>query len=149
MTGVKPTYPKLGLEMFVLTYQDMKEQTDIIQISGPEPILLTMYNYKGFGHVDCHDLGKRTDFGQSHLYPGDFSPMSPTDAAISPGLHPDTMVRSYKNKNFWIAEQQSGITGWEVMLVGRAGAGVASPVVPPVGGGCLRLDAVVYFRWRV
>ena len=30
------------------------------------------------------------------------------------------VVRSYKNMPFWIMEQQSGITGWEVM--GRAPA---------------------------
>ena len=56
------------------------------------------------------------------------------------------VVRSFKKQNFWIMEQQSGITGWEVMGRAPAPGQLSMWSLQSVAHGA---DAVVYFRWRV
>ena len=122
----------------------MKEQTDIIRKHCPNHFIT--HNYMGFADkVDYYDLGKELDFVSHDQYPGGFF----ADESHGRGdILASTLdvVRSYKNKNFWIMEQQSGITGWEVMGRAPAPGQLSLWSLQSVAHGA---DAVVYFRWRV
>lgn len=122
----------------------MKEQTDIIRKYCPNHFIT--HNYMGFADkVNYYDLGKELDFISHDQYPGGFF----ADESRGRGdVLASTLdvVRSYKNKNFWIMEQQSGITGWQVMGRSPAPGQLSLWTLQSVAHGA---DAVVYFRWRV
>lgn len=122
----------------------MKEQTDIIRTYCPNHFIT--HNYMGFADkVDYYDLGKELDFVSHDQYPGGYFADETHGSGHMLAATLD-VVRSYKNKNFWIMEQQSGITGWEVMGRAPAPGQLSLWSLQSVAHGA---DAVVYFRWRV
>ena len=126
----------------------MKEQTDIIREYCPNQFIT--HNYMGFADtVNYYDLGELLDFVSHDQYPGlnmmpgenalDHAPNHVLAATLD-------VVRSYKNKNFWIMEQQSGITGWQIMGRAPEPGQLSLWTSQSVAHGA---DAIVYFRWRV
>lgn len=122
----------------------LKEQTEIIRSRCPGHFIT--HNFMGFADkVDYYDLAKELDFVSHDQYPGGF---------FLEGDHEDNsvlaatldVVRSYKNKNFWIMEQQSGITGWQIMGRSPAPGQLSLWTLQSVAHGA---DVIVYFRWRV
>ena len=126
----------------------LKEQTDIIRKYCPNHFIT--HNYMGFADtVNYYDLGELLDFVSHDQYPG--LNMMPGEGALDHAPNHVLaatldVVRSYKNRNFWIMEQQSGITGWQIMGRSPEPGQLSLWTAQSVAHGA---DAIVYFRWRV
>lgn len=121
----------------------MKEQTSIIRKYCPNQFIT--HNYMGFeDKVDYYDLGKELDFVSHDQYPAFYGKQSHSpNHYLAAKLD---VVRGYKNKNFWIMEQQSGIIGWQLMGRAPAPGQLSAWTLQSVAHGA---DAIVFFRWRV
>lgn len=120
-----------------------KVQTDIIRSIVPKEHFIT-HNCMGFSDiVSYYDLSKQLDFVCHDLYPFGYW----RDHSLEPfeiGVELDG-IRGVCKAPFWIMEQQSSVTGWEIM--GRKPAPGQIPLwaVDSVAHGA---DTVVFFRWR-
>jgi len=121
-----------------------KMQADIIRKYCPKQFIT--HNYMGFADtVNYYDLGKQLDFVSHDQYPGGFFGQQPhTDNAYLSAIL--DVVRSYKDKSYWIMEQQSGITGWQIMGRAPQPGQLTAWTMQSIAHGA---DAVIYFRWRV
>ena len=145
VTGVNPSF-LLDWKLFHsdLIVDFMKEQTTIIRTHCKNKFIT--HNYMGFADtVDYYELGKELDFVSHDQYPGGFFGKQPHADHYEMAAMLD-VVRSYKDKPFWIMEQQSGITGWEVMGRAPKPGQLSAWTIQSVAHGA---DAVVFFRWRV
>ena len=122
----------------------LKEQTDIIRKICPHHFIT--HNFMGFADkVDYYDLAEGLDFVSHDQYPSGFGDdQFPTAGHILAATL--DVVRSYKKQPFWIMEQQSGITGWQLMGRSPAPGQLSLWTLQSVAHGA---DAVVFFRWRV
>lgn len=103
------------------------------------------HNFMGFADkVDYYDLARQVDFVSHDQYPGGyyFNPPHLDSAGSAATLD---IVRSYKNAPFWVMEQQSGITGWEIMGRMPAPGQLSLWAAQSVAHGA---DAIAFFRWR-
>lgn len=118
-------------------------QTDILRKYCPNHFIT--HNFMGFADkVDYYDLAQKLDFVSHDQYPGGFYLKKPhLDNAESAATL--DIVRSYKNAPFWIMEQQSGITGWEIMGRTPAPGQLSLWTVQSIAHGA---DNIVFFRWR-
>jgi beta-galactosidase len=122
----------------------LKMQADILREHCPHQFIT--HNFMGFADtVDYYDLAKQLDFVSHDQYPGGFFGPQPHDKNASLAATLD-VVRSYKNQSYWIMEQQSGITGWQVMGRAPQPGQLTAWTLQSIAHGA---DAVVYFRWRV
>ncbi len=121
-----------------------REQAEIIRKYAKNQFIT--HNYMGFADkVDYYKLGELLDFVSHDQYPGGFYlPKTPHESNYVLAATLD-VVRSYKNQPFWIMEQQSGITGWEIMGRAPAPGQLSLWAMQSVAHGA---DAVVFFRWR-
>ncbi len=121
-----------------------KEQADIIRKYAKDQFVT--HNYMGFADkVDYYKLSEILDFVAHDQYPqGFYLEETPHEKNHVLAATLD-VVRSYKNMPFWIMEQQSGITGWEVMGRTPAPGQLSLWALQSVAHGA---DAVVFFRWR-
>lgn len=121
-----------------------KEQTEIIRKYAKNQFIT--HNYMGFADkVDYYKLGELLDFVSHDQYPGGFYlPETPHEKNHVLAATLD-VVRSYKNQPFWIMEQQSGITGWEIMGRAPEPGQLSAWAMQSVAHGA---DAIVFFRWR-
>ena len=94
--------------------------------------------------VNYFDLGKDLDFVTHDQYPGGFYLPMPIDDEAKSAMTLD-VIRSFKNKNYWIMEQQSGPTGWEILGRTPAPGQLALWAMKSVAHGG---DNVIFFRWR-
>lgn len=128
----------------VLEFHDF--QADIIRRAAPEHFIT--HNLMGFSDkVSYDELGARLDFVAQDQYPGGhFLPEDqqnvPRTAELSAEL---AFVRSTKNRPFFIMEQQSSVTGWEVLGHAPRPGQLALWSMQSIAHGA---DAVMYFRWR-
>lgn len=121
-----------------------REQTEIIRKYAKNQFIT--HNYMGFADkVDYYKLGELLDFVSHDQYPGGFYlPETPHEKNHILAATLD-VVRSYKNQPFWIMEQQSGITGWEIMGRAPAPGQLSAWAMQSIAHGA---DAIVFFRWR-
>ena len=119
-------------------------QAEILRKAAPEKFIT--HNLMGFSEkLDYAKLGKQLDFVSHDQYPGGhFHPKHDEYRADFHGAEV-SYIRSLIKKPFWIMEQQSGITGWEIL--GRA------PKPGQLGLWAMQCvahgaDTVVFFRWR-
>ncbi len=119
-------------------------QAKILRNAAPDKFIT--HNMMGFSDkVSYYELGKQLDFASHDQYPGGhFQPDQGFPHAERQAADLD-FIRSIKQAPFWIMEQQSGITGWEIL--GRA------PKPGQLGlwaTQCIAhgADTVVFFRWR-
>ncbi len=121
-----------------------REQVEIIRRYAKNQFVT--HNYMGFADkVDYYKLGELLDFVSHDQYPGGFYlPETPHERNHILAATLD-VVRSYKNQPFWIMEQQSGITGWEIMGRAPAPGQLSLWAMQSIAHGA---DAVVFFRWR-
>lgn len=104
------------------------------------------HNFMGFADkVNYYDLAKALDFVSHDQYPGEASAAMPHKANNELAAALD-IVRSYKNKSFWIMEQQSGIIGWTTMGRTPEPGQLSSWALQSIAHGA---DAIIFFRWRV
>ena len=119
-------------------------QHDVIRRLHPGAFIT--HNLMGFADtVDYHELGEQLDFASHDQYPGGFfrPPLENLAAFLAAELD---MVRGTKDMPFWIMEQQSGVTGWQIMGRAPKPGQLSMWSMQTVAHGA---DAIVYFRWRV
>lgn len=121
-----------------------REQTKILREYTKNQFIT--HNYMGFADkVDYYKLGELLDIVSHDQYPGGFyleETPHEKNHVLAATLD---VVRSYKNQPFWIMEQQSGITGWEVMGRAPAPGQLSAWALQAIAHGA---DAIVFFRWR-
>lgn len=118
-------------------------QIDIIREHCPGKFIT--HNCMGFSDkVSYYDLGKNLDFVSHDQYPGGYFVEEPYQYAADLAA-PLDFIRGVKNKNFWIMEQQSGITGWDLMGRAPKPGQLAMWSMQGIAHGA---DTIVYFRWR-
>lgn len=126
----------------VLEFHDF--QAEIIRQNSPGRFIT--HNMMGFSDkFSYYELGKRLEFASHDQYPaGHFLPVQNKlrDDELAAELD---FIRSVKDAPFAIMEQQSSITGWEIMGRAPKPGQLALWSLQSVAHGA---DAIVYFRWR-
>ena len=118
-------------------------QVDIIRKYCPKHFIT--HNCMGFADtVNYFDLNKNLDFASHDQYPGGFYAIMPHEHNHDMSANLD-VVRGFKHQNFWIMEQESGITGWEIMGRAPRPGQLAAWAEQSIAHGA---DAIVFFRWR-
>ncbi|MFY9176988.1 MAG: beta-galactosidase [Caldicoprobacterales bacterium] len=104
------------------------------------------HNFMGlFDLIDYFDLAENLDFICHDQYPmGFFDEPQPMKSLESMSAALDLM-RGVKGQTFWIMEQQSGPTGWEILAHTPRPGQLALWTAHSVAHGA---DTVVFFRWR-
>ena len=121
-----------------------KFQSTILRAAAPDKFITQ--NMMGFADkVNYYDLADDIDFSSDDKYPaGYFHPVQNISRAAENAAMLD-FIRSTKNKSFWIMEQQSGITGWQILgrapKPGQLGMWASQAIAHGA-------DAIVFFRWR-
>lgn len=119
-------------------------QADILRKAAPEKFIT--HNLMGFSDkLDYQKLGQQLDFASHDQYPGGHFHAKHDEYRADFHAAEVAYVRSTMKKPFWIMEQQSGITGWEIL--GRA------PKPGQLGLWAMQCvahgaDTIVFFRWR-
>lgn len=145
VTGENPSY-MLDWNCFCsdLIVDFFKLQADIIRKHAPHQFIT--HNFMGFADkVDYYDLAKQVDFVSQDQYPGGFFVNGNHEQNHMSAANLDG-IRSYKNQPFWIMEQQSGITGWQILGRTPIPGQLSAWTIQSIAHGA---DAIVYFRWRV
>lgn len=126
----------------VIEFHDL--QAGIIRRYSPGRFITQ--NMMGFSDkFSYYKLAEELEFSSHDQYPGGhFNAVQNVmkDAELSAAL---SFIRSTKDAPFAIMEQQSSITGWEVLGRAPAPGQLALWSMQSVANGA---DAVIYFRWR-
>ena len=143
--GVNPSH-ELDWRRFTsdLICEFHRFQADILRAAAPDKWIT--HNMMGFcGKPNYYDLGKQLDFAAQDQYPGGHFLSRHGEYRADIQAAELDMIRAVKQQSFWIMEQQSGITGWEIL--GRAPKPGQIPLwaMQSVAHGA---DTVVFFRWR-
>ncbi len=143
--GVNPSH-ELDWKRFTsdLICEFHQFQADILRAAAPEKWIT--HNLMGFcSKPSYYDLGKQLDFASHDQYPGGHFLARHGEYRADVQAAELDMIRAVKQQSFWIMEQQSGITGWEIL--GRAPKPGQIPLwaMQSVAHGA---DTVVFFRWR-
>lgn len=121
-----------------------KIQVDIVREECPNHFIT--HNFMGFfDKTDYFDLSKDLDFVSHDQYPMHFREgrdLTPSPMRSSAALD---LIRGMKQKPFWIMEQQSGPSGWEVIGATPRPGQLKLWTYQSIAHGA---DTVVYFRWR-
>ena len=118
----------------VVAYQ--KLQIDTLKKNGCT--LPITHNMMGnFADIDYYDLGKDIDFVSWDNYP------ATADYRLVSMAH--DIMRGIKESNFWVMEQQSGPSGWNVMSDTPKPGQIRLWTYQAIAHGA---EAIVYFRWR-
>lgn len=121
-----------------------KLQADILRTYAPDKFIT--HNLMGFTEkVSYYDLCAQLDFASHDQYPGGHfrpHPGAPIQDSLAAELD---FIRSLKDKPFWIMEQQSGITGWEILGRTPRPGQLALWAAQCIAHGA---DTVCFFRWR-
>lgn len=119
-------------------------QADILRQAAPGKFIT--HNLMGFSDkLDYHRLGEQLDFASHDQYPGGhFHARHDVYRADFHAAELD-LVRSVKKKPFWIMEQQSGITGWEILGRTPRPGQLGLWAMQCVAHGA---DTILFFRWR-
>ncbi|MFN8379825.1 MAG: beta-galactosidase [Anaerolineae bacterium] len=148
-TATGPHNPGLHLDydrfMSEVIVEFQNAQVGAIRAIVPEDQFVT-HNFTGFSHpvTNYFDLANTLDFVTWDNYPRGFwvasEQIDPVPTALS-----HTMMRSLKQKNFWVMEQQSGHGAWTIIPpVPRPGE-IALWAWQSIAYGA---DGIVFFRWR-
>lgn len=119
-------------------------QADILRKAAPDKFIT--HNMMGFSDkVDYCKLAQQLDFSAHDQYPGGhFLPVQNQLRCDIQAAEVD-FIRSTKQKPFWIMEQQSGITGWEILGRTPRPGQLGLWAMQCVAHGA---DTIVFFRWR-
>ncbi|MBR4427843.1 MAG: beta-galactosidase, partial [Clostridia bacterium] len=126
----------------ILEFHDF--QAKILRSFAPDKFITQ--NMMGFSDkVSYYALGSQLEFASHDQYPGGFFLGQPSPSPDSRQAADLDFIRSVKQSPFAIMEQQSGITGWQIMgrapRPGQLGVWAAQSVAHGA-------DAIVFFRWR-
>jgi len=103
------------------------------------------HNFMGFRYdrLDYFDLAQPLDLVTWDNYPRGFwssEATSPAQLALS-----HATMRGLKQRNFWVMEAQSGITGWQTMAATPRPGEIRLWAYQAIAHGA---DGIVFFRWR-
>lgn len=119
-------------------------QAEILRQLSPNTFLT--HNLMGFSEkVNYFDLGKQLDFVSHDAYPGGHFLPRLDDFRGDLNAAELDMIRGVKEQPFWIMEQQSGITGWEILGRTPRPGQLGLWAMQSIAHGA---DTVVFFRWR-
>lgn len=119
-------------------------QADILRAAAPDKFIT--HNMMGFADkVSYYDLSQDLDFASHDQYPGGHFHAEPSKPKAERQAAELDFIRSVKQKPFWIMEQQSGITGWEILGRTPKPGQLALWASQCIAHGA---DTVVFFRWR-
>ena len=143
--GVNPSH-ELDWKRFTsdLICEFHQFQADILRAAAPDKWIT--HNLMGFSSKPSYyDLGRQLDFASHDQYPGGHFHARHDEYRADFHAAELDFIRSVKHAPFWVMEQQSGITGWEVL--GRAPQPGQIPLwaMQSVAHGA---DTIVFFRWR-
>ena len=93
-----------------------------------------------FPEIDYYDLGADIDFVSWDNYPRYSGAPDSTRLALSHDL-----MRGIRKQNFWVMEEQSGPSGWEIVHSTPRPGEIRLWTYQAVSRGA---DGIVYFRWR-
>ena len=145
VTGHNPSH-QLDWKRFCsdLVLEFHQFQADILRKAAPDKFITQ--NMMGFSDkLDYAKLGKQLDFAAHDQYPGGhFHARHDQYRADFHAAEVD-FIRSTMKKPFWIMEQQSGITGWEILGRTPRPGQLALWAMQCVAHGA---DSIVFFRWR-
>ncbi len=120
-----------------------QKQIDIVRKYCPEHFIT--HNCMGFADkVSYFDLCKNLDFASHDQYPAGYWVKMPYEQNHVMAATLD-LTRGFKQRSFWIMEQQAGIAGWEIMGRAPIPGQLAAWAEQSIAHGA---DAVVFFRWR-
>jgi beta-galactosidase len=121
-----------------------QEQVDILRRTCPNHFVT--HNLMGFGYdrINYFDLVRDLDFVAWDNYPRGFWDMQAEIDPSSAALSGDTM-RGLKHQNYWVMEQQSGPSGWEVVGLAPRPGELRLWAYQSIAHGA---DAIIFFRWR-
>ncbi|MCE5258830.1 MAG: beta-galactosidase, partial [Chloroflexi bacterium] len=99
------------------------------------------HNFMGynFQEINYFDLARELDFVAWDNYPI-FQASDPAHIALN-----HAAMRGLKNQPFWVMEEQSGPSGWQVMSRQPRPGQIRLWAYQAIAHGA---DAIVYFRWR-
>lgn len=123
-----------------LIVEFQQQQIDILRRICPNQFIT--HNCMGFADtVNYFDLNRNLDFASHDQYPEciDTKQENHISAAAL------DITRGFKKQTYWIMEQQSGITGWQVMSRAPKPGQLAAWAEQSIAHGA---DAIVFFRWR-
>ena len=143
--GVNPSH-ELDWKRFTsdLICEFHQFQADILRAAAPDKWIT--HNLMGFSSKPSYyDLGQQLDFASHDQYPGGHFHARHDEYRADWHAGELDFIRAVKHKPFWVMEQQSGITGWDVL--GRAPKPGQIPLwaMQSVAHGA---DTIVFFRWR-
>ncbi len=119
-------------------------QADILRAAAPEKFIT--HNMMGFCvKPSYYDLGKQLDFASHDQYPGGHFHARHDEYRADWHAAELDFIRAVKQKPFWIMEQQSGITGWEILGRAPRPGQIGLWAMQCVAHGA---DTIVFFRWR-
>ncbi len=121
------------------TIRFARDQAAIIRHLSPGRFIT--HNFMGLhDSLDYIALAKELDLASWDNYPLSFLGRQDERTAMA-----HDVVRGLKQQNFWVMEEQVGITGWEEMGRSLAPRQLRAMAWQAIGRGA---DAVVFFRWR-
>ncbi len=119
-------------------------QADILRAAAPEKFIT--HNLMGFNSKPSYyDLGRQLDFASHDQYPGGHFHARHDEYRADWHAAELDFIRAVKQKPFWVMEQQSGITGWEILGRAPQPGQIALWAMQSVAHGA---DTIVFFRWR-
>lgn len=126
-------------------------QAQIVRTYSPERFIT--HNLMGFSNiVNAHDLAKQLEFvshdqyleGYWRNYECDLIDEEKGRKHVFGSAELD-FIRSIKKEPFWVMEQQSSISGWEILGRTPRPGQIGLWTVQSIAHGA---NAIVYFRWR-
>lgn len=119
-------------------------QADILRAAAPDKFIT--HNLMGFSSKPSYyKLGEQLDFASHDQYPGGHFHARHDEYRADWHAAELDFIRAVKNKPFWIMEQQSGITGWEILGRTPKPGQLGLWAMQCVAHGA---DTIVFFRWR-
>ncbi|MGQ9631041.1 MAG: beta-galactosidase [bacterium] len=120
-----------------IKYQQI--QIDILRENCPNHFIT--HNLMGlFPQIDYFDLAENLDFASWDNYPRHWGEPDPARLALSHDL-----TRGLKGRPFWVIEEQSGPSGWEIVHSTPRPGEIRLWTYQAIAHGA---DGIVYFRWR-
>ncbi|MBE5797359.1 MAG: beta-galactosidase [Clostridiales bacterium] len=119
-------------------------QADILRKAAPDKWIT--HNLMGFSSKPSYyKLGEQLDFASHDQYPGGHFHARHNEYRADWHAAELDFIRAVKQKSFWIMEQQSGITGWEILGRTPRPGQLGLWAMQCVAHGA---DTIVFFRWR-
>ncbi len=119
-------------------------QAEILRKAAPDKFIT--HNLMGFcSKPNYYELGKQLDFASQDQYPGGHFLADPNAYHGDRNAAELDFIRSVKHQSFWVMEQQSGITGWEILGRAPRPGQLGLWAMQSVAHGA---DTIVFFRWR-